>query len=281
MIKIGVLVDNRISPQRDCMLPEHGLSIYFEANGRTWLYDVGASDAFLKNAKVLGVDIDEIDTLILSHGHNDHTGGLSSFLEKNKNAEIVAQETIDKKDYFSLSHDPMKNISIDHSLLKDIGDRVCYVKDSKWLSENVVVVRNTVFDYPQPKANSELLAGSDDVFSADKFGHEIAVVICTKNGLVILSACSHNGVLNIIESCKKATNEERVLAFIGGAHIKDKHFDCENESKEIAEILLKKYPETKIVLGHCTGNKALKIMSSILGDNFISLYSGWSCSFPK
>ena len=77
-MKVTVLIDNNPHPELN-LLTEHGLSIYFEADGFKWLLDVGASGQFIINAQKLGVDISAIDFLILSHGHSDHTGGLENF----------------------------------------------------------------------------------------------------------------------------------------------------------------------------------------------------------
>ena len=67
---------------------EHGLSLYIEANSHKILFDVGASELFLENAKKLNVDISEVDYLIISHGHYDHGGGLRAFLRENTKAEV-------------------------------------------------------------------------------------------------------------------------------------------------------------------------------------------------
>ena len=78
-MKLKVLVDNNLG-EGDVLISEHGLSIWMEIDGRQWLIDTGASDAFARNAIQLGIDIANVDYLILSHGHSDHCGGLETFL---------------------------------------------------------------------------------------------------------------------------------------------------------------------------------------------------------
>ena len=73
-------------------LYEHGLSFYIETNHHKLLVDTGASDAFLKNAEKLGVDIKQVDTVILSHGHYDHSGGLLAFVKENPDAKIYIRD---------------------------------------------------------------------------------------------------------------------------------------------------------------------------------------------
>ena len=84
--RIIILSDNRtVNPLLEV---EHGLSVYMEYNGRKYLLDTGASDLFIRNAEKLGVNLCEVDYCLISHGHNDHIGGLSVFLEMNHRAKI-------------------------------------------------------------------------------------------------------------------------------------------------------------------------------------------------
>lgn len=71
---------------------EHGLSIYAETEKHKLLFDVGTTDLFIKNAKALGIDLSQVDTVVISHGHNDHGGGLDAFLAINDHAVIYLQE---------------------------------------------------------------------------------------------------------------------------------------------------------------------------------------------
>ena len=85
-MKLCVLVDNALGVQ-DELIAEHGLSIWMELDGEKWLIDTGLSDAFAKNASILGIDIADVDYLVLSHGHIDHCGGLETFLSLNNKAK--------------------------------------------------------------------------------------------------------------------------------------------------------------------------------------------------
>ena len=83
MTKITVLIDNQPDPERPSLETEHGLSFYIQTDKSNILLDVGASDKFLNNAGQLGIDIADVDCLVLSHAHNDHTGGVACFLQHN------------------------------------------------------------------------------------------------------------------------------------------------------------------------------------------------------
>ena len=77
---VSILIDNQAATDKS-LQHEHGLSIYFEADGRRIMLDTGLTGAAMSNAKAMGIDVSTIDSLILSHGHVDHTGGLESFLQ--------------------------------------------------------------------------------------------------------------------------------------------------------------------------------------------------------
>src|SRR5665648_658871 len=114
-MKILTLIENLVYKQG--LVAEHGLAIYLETENRKILFDTGQTGLFLQNAQKLGVDIEDIDTLILSHGHYDHTGGLYPFLEKNSKAKVYAKSSIFTPKY----HGPNRFIGTlrNEKLLKD------------------------------------------------------------------------------------------------------------------------------------------------------------------
>ena len=86
---ITTLVENCVYGRK--LQAEHGLSLYIETSEHRLLFDTGASDLFIRNARLLHIDLQKVDYLILSHGHSDHTGGLRHFLELNKQATVVCK----------------------------------------------------------------------------------------------------------------------------------------------------------------------------------------------
>ena len=92
---ITTLVENCVYGRK--LQAEHGLSLYIETSEHRLLFDTGASDLFIRNARLLHIDLQKVDYLILSHGHSDHTGGLRHFLELNKQATVVCKREADRK----------------------------------------------------------------------------------------------------------------------------------------------------------------------------------------
>lgn len=279
-LKVNILIDNRLSKDKkqQALECEHGFSLYFEADERRWLYDVGASKIFQSNAKHLGISLSNIDFLLLSHGHNDHTGGLPEFWIKNSTGTVMASDKILKYKYFSSRHNPKKNIGIDEKTLKG-NIRFLGKHNNQWITQNVAIVF--------PKSRKHMLPIGDQFLSVsdnagerpDNFDHEMVIAIKTTKGLVILSACSHNGILNIIDDCRTFTQCHQIAAFIGGTHLID-DAESDEELAIIADEIQQHYPTMRLITGHCTGNKAAEVLSQKLGDNFTMFYCGWKESFP-
>ena len=100
-MKIVTLTDNRT--QSNKLETEHGLSLYIETDcGQKILYDTGQSYLFMQNAKKLGIELKDIDKVVISHGHYDHIGGLLAFLKINKIAKVYMNATLFDYEYFSL-----------------------------------------------------------------------------------------------------------------------------------------------------------------------------------
>ena len=278
-MKITVLLDNNPHPTTDNFLTEHGLSIYFEFDGLKWLIDTGASDRFYTNARLMGVDISEVDYLALSHGHFDHTGGLEQFIGINSKARIYLSSSVRGKSFFSYSCQPCRNIGIDAELLKRHAERFVYVDRSFGISRNVGLITTFPNIYGTPKANACLKVVENNRETADDFSHEIVTVADTPDGLIIFSGCSHCGLLNILHRCSEQYTGKKIAACIGGTHLVDSEADFRNETDsdiiQIARTITELYPEMKLITGHCTGKTAAGTLSGLLGDRFTLFYSGF------
>lgn len=274
-MKVKVLIENSPSPINPNIKAEHGLSIYVEHGSKKYLLDVGATGKWAENAEILGVDIENINYLMLSHGHIDHTGGLSTFFENNTKATVIASSKITDYHYSSFRHkDKVHDLTPDVQTLYRFVDRMQYIDTNYKIADNVNLVFNKASSYAAPYANRYLrVSGSDNIQHHYVADDEIAMTISTPEGLVILSSCSHSGMLNIIESCKAYTGINNVMAYIGGLHLVDTEGNTDNV-EGISNIIKEEYPDMKLYAGHCTGNNAKKILSSELGDKYITIYSG-------
>lgn len=254
MVKINVLIDNM--PGDDALLEsEHGLSFYIEAGRSKVLCDMGASDKFLSNASRMGIDLSKIDFAFVSHGHADHTGGLSAYLDTFEGRKVYLSERISKEMYFSSRRGSRRDISTERAVFDAHQDRLVLLKDSCWITSEMAAVYTDVHAYSQPLGNAFLSKEVQGKESLDDFHHELSLAILTQKGLVVVSSCSHGGSINIIKSCCRFTEEPRVYAFVGGLHL----VDGEHTSSEVDTLrdeINALYPGIKIYTGHCTGDVA-------------------------
>ncbi len=271
---VTILVDNSINEKLD-LQTEHGLSIYFEIDNYRWLYDVGATNAFYNNAQKLGIQIDLIDFLIISHGHYDHIGGLGIFLEKNKKARIFMSRYIYRAQFFSHRHQIPKKISIDSKILDQNIERITWLEESMELSDHVSIITQIQNIYFTPKANYLLYKDEQP----DDFKHEIALAIETPKGLIVFSGCSHNGILNILQACYNY-KKRPIYACIGGTHLIDSNsfyeFETKEEIRKIAQSMRKNFPDMFFFSGHYNGKQAHQIFNETLKEKYNKFYTGLS-----
>ena len=136
---IKVLIENTYISED--YASEHGLSLYIETKNHKILFDVGASELFLKNAKRLGVNIADVDFLVISHGHYDHGGGLKAFLKENTKAEVFIHQLAFDKHYSMRQDDKLDFIGLDEDLKQNkqivlTSDKIFISKESGILEYN-------------------------------------------------------------------------------------------------------------------------------------------------
>lgn len=287
---VTVVIDNNPSKTDATLLTEHGLSFHVEVDDHSWLYDVGASRKWAENAKRLGIDSTQIEQLICSHGHKDHTGGLSTFFTLNDHAPVLATKEAFTHTYFSYRHGPIRNISVDQEIVAAHAERIQYIAQNTRLSPHVLAVRNHIHTNAMPAGNQSLKeAAPGEEKKAYQGNDELALAIQLPQGLVILSSCSHNGLLNITASCIQATGCDHVIAFIGGLHLVDSPAGensqlASNEIiyddvEKIAQQIKTNYPDLYLYTGHCTGPKAQSTLREALGNHFAPFSSGFRVAF--
>lgn len=209
-MKITVLVDNNTFID-NYYLGEPGLSFYIEEDNKKILFDTGYSDIYLKNAKSLNIELNNLDYLVLSHGHNDHTGGLQYISQINtSNTTLIAHPGVFEK----RSHNGLQigcPINLKDLKIKEYIDGT----NTYQITENLFylgqIEKTNGFEN---RTIGELENGEKDSVKDDS-----ALVYKGKNGLFIISACAHSGICNIIEYAKKVTNENKIDGIIGGFHL--------------------------------------------------------------
>ena len=271
-MKIITLVEN--TTKNPTLIAEHGLSIYIETTNHKLLLDAGSTDALLHNAEILGIDLSQVDTLILSHGHYDHSGGILPFVSRNPHVQIYMQRKA-LEDYYHGD----QYIGID----KDIAElpQVHLLDGDFTIDTALSLFTNITGRRHWPKSNIGLTrrihCASPGSYTEeqDSFDHEQYLVITDGGETILLSGCAHNGILNILDHYRALTGNLPTIV-ISGFHMMKK--TGEYTTEEITNITqtageLCKL-NTKFYTGHCTGQPAYDMMKPIMGDKLQPIYAG-------
>lgn len=247
---------------------EHGLCIYVETEKHKLLLDTGATEAFAENAKALGIDLRQIDTVVLSHGHYDHSGGILEFRKHNQTARLYMQRKA-AGDYYHGE----RYIGIDKEILESKG--VCRLLDGDCrIDEELYLFSGIEGRRLWPQGNQALSSMVDGKRMQDDFSHEQCLVVTQEGKDILLSGCAHNGILNVLDRYESLFHK-MPDAVISGFHMMKKTEYDEEEIADIEETAreLKKL-DTLFYTGHCTGQRAFDIMKRIMGDQLKAVHSG-------
>lgn len=239
MVNITILNDDRCKDFK-CK-SSHGLSMLIEYDKYKFLFDAGQDDLYLKNAISLGLELNDINCVALSHGHYDHSIGLKYLNSKIKLIChpdcVIWRKSKRTNKYNGL---PFSKEEFETRF------NVVYTKEPYNITNNIVylgeIERKNNFEcknFPSIYKN-----GEDDIALDDT-----GLAIKTKNGLIVISGCGHSGICNTIEYAKKVTKTNNVLAVIGGFHLKQ----INEQVKETINYFNKEKIKN-IYLGHCTSD---------------------------
>lgn len=253
----------------------HGLAFYIETKQHRLLMDLGPSEETLRNAKALGVDLAKVDTMVLSHGHYDHAGGILAFSAINPNAAIYMQQSATGEHYADegeAAKERYRYIGID----KRISDlpQVRMIKGNYVIDEELSLFTISQRKFEPPFTNRSILVKKGEGFVRDEFEHEQYLVITEGDRHILISGCAHNGILSIMEEYRRLYGADPDLV-ISGFHLMKKTEYKEHQLKEIKEIAeaLQAY-QSRFVTCHCTSLPAYEIMKEIMGEQLEYVHSG-------
>jgi 7,8-dihydropterin-6-yl-methyl-4-(beta-D-ribofuranosyl)aminobenzene 5'-phosphate synthase len=229
-LRFTILYDNYLHEKGT--QPDWGFSCLIEGTEKTILFDTGTQPQILMhNVDALDVDLKKVGQVVISHDHGDHTGGLSAVLERNHEVTV----------YYPVSFPQEFGRSIERHQAK-----------AQTVDEPVEICR--------------------DVFLTGEMGDEIkeqSLIIDTPKGLIIVTGCSHPGIVSILERAMEIRDKPIRLVF-GGFHLGDK---TEAEMQKIIAGF-KALKVEKCGATHCTGDAQIAMFKKAFGENYVPMGTG-------
>lgn len=218
---------------------EHGVSFYIEDGDTKILLDTGYSGVFLENAKKMGIDLGQLDVLAISHGHDDHIGGLGRFYGEGlpQNLRVVAHPEVFADRYY---REGKLSPSVTEAELREKCELIL-TRQPMMLSDHIVylgqIPRLNDFEHQYAMGQKMLDGNLQDDFITD----DTALAYCGKSGLYIITGCSHSGICNIAEYAKQVCGDQRIAGIIGGFHLFEEgerlegtiHYFLENQVEKL------------------------------------------------
>ena len=261
---------------------EHGLAVCIEKDGENILFDTGQGMSLANNANLLGVDLSRIGTVILSHGHYDHTGGLPAVLYPPRGLEIIAHPDIFTNKFAELETPTGKNlvfIGIKYKrnfLESSLKGKFNFITEFKEIRPGIFfsgeIPKKTDFEHP----DTRLKVKKDGKMKPDPLLDDISLLIETDKGPVVLLGCAHSGVVNILHHFSKKTGHSKFHAVIGGTHL---GFTRSGEQLEKTMDVFDQYCIDLVAVSHCTGQEAAAICYNRFKKRFAFGSAGWSMAF--
>jgi 7,8-dihydropterin-6-yl-methyl-4-(beta-D-ribofuranosyl)aminobenzene 5'-phosphate synthase len=224
-VQLTILVENN-SLIGTAFLAEPALSMLVQDGDARVLFDAGYSDAFLKNAHQMGLDMLHLDWIVLSHGHFDHTWGLDVLIRHYFEAERSGRDLSRPR---LLAH-PEAFVTKRKGATPELGMLLAREKlntqfeltltpEPTWLTGRLVTLGEIerVLDFENPPPLGERMEESGPV--PDRMPDDTAMAYVSDSGLVVISGCAHAGICNTVEQARRVTGVDRVRAVIGGTHL--------------------------------------------------------------
>jgi len=275
-IKINTLSENTANYG---YLGEWGLSILVEVDGKRILMDTGLSFSAVHNAQLMGIDLTAIDSIVLSHGHADHTGGLREILRRRGNVDVISHPDVWAAKHVRRDGDQIAKycgMPFSRDELEGRGAMFNLTKEPARITEHVLTTGEIQMASGYEDIEDNLYIKQNDKLLPDRLKDDLALIIDTEFGLVVVLGCAHRGMINTLNHARNLTNKDQIYAVIGGTHLI--RASEERIEKTIAD--LKKTGVQKIGVSHCTGFHALARLSWSFEDKFFLNNAGTRFTLP-
>ncbi|NQU25134.1 MAG: MBL fold metallo-hydrolase [Candidatus Nealsonbacteria bacterium] len=259
-LSVTVLVEN--TARGADVLGEHGLAFWIEVDRRRILFDTGQGKVLRHNAKCLEISLDTAETVVISHGHFDHTGGLKDLLDVTGPVNLYLHPAALQEKYHRKKTPPHRSIGIpnlDEQALRQRTQKLVWTRKPTKVTEGVYVTGEI------PRRNDFEDTGGPfyvdrSCTEPDPLPDDQALYVETPAGTVVILGCAHAGVVNTLDYIAELTSRDRIHAVLGGMHL----MRATPQRLEATVKALKRYGLRRIGTAHCTGTRATSYLWSQL-----------------
>ncbi|MDR2559609.1 MAG: MBL fold metallo-hydrolase [Oscillospiraceae bacterium] len=282
-IKLLTLIENTAAS--DKLYTEHGLSFYIEHMGVKILFDTGASGLFAKNAARMLIDLKKLDAAVLSHNHTDHTGGLDTLLGYQPGIKVYAKKAV-LEGFFKKAGIFRVPAGLGADYFAKRAENFVLFNNFQQIAgtDGLFLMSNETFD--ECFTDKTLLMKKNGKAVHDDYSHELFMVVFPsgepEDGIVVISSCSHSGVVNILNTVRRTWEGAPILGFAGGIHLTTnggkKLIASFDEIERIANDI-KEMDIGTVYVCHSTGQKGYERLKIHLGDQVQYLRAGEELEF--
>jgi 7,8-dihydropterin-6-yl-methyl-4-(beta-D-ribofuranosyl)aminobenzene 5'-phosphate synthase len=231
---------------------EHGFSCLVRTDAGTWLFDTGNGETLLGNLDALEIDASQIDAVMLSHGHYDHSGGLLPLLQKIGPRPVYSHSQIFSKRFWQGQHEE-RDIGLPYtrSELETAGATFQHLDQLTEISPGIHFSGTIPRLASLEKGDPHLVRKPDhgEGWLSDELPDDAALAVETQKGLVVLLGCAHSGLINTVEHFRRELGVRRIHAVIGGTHLGP----ASDEQFSATVDYLKRLDFDRLGVSHCTG----------------------------
>jgi len=285
-VDITVLVEDTVHQAR--MHAEHGLSLYIDAGGYRMLFDTGASALFLGNAKNLGLHLQDLDALVLSHNHYDHTGGVEFLVDLYANAPRIFAHPKAFSQSYAKSRTGAKAesgrkgaraVGFPYPLgltgLQNRGIQLTTNRKPLEIHQDIRLSGEVPRNCPFEEAGDKFFL-DPGLTQPDELLDDQALIISTDRALIVITGCCHSGIVNTLKAVDSLFPGASLWAVVGGFHLLDAGA---GRIRRSVDYLTSLNPQ-QVIAGHCTGFDALCSLRKAFGKRFQRLSVGARYTLP-
>lgn len=274
-VSITILVENTTPVPN--LIGEYGFSCLITIDDRSLLFDTGSAGALFHNSKALGIKLEEIEDVVISHGHFDHTGSLLPLLEQYGKKKIYAHSRLLLPRLFPLNNGRLKKIGspFSHEELEQAGAEFVFIDNFTEIRSGVYISGEIPRNNDYEDTGGDFRVEDNGKVQGDKLEDDMALIIDHPEGLIIISGCAHSGLINTIDHAIRVTGKSKILAYIGGTHL----FNATPMRIDQTVTALQSYDINKLIVAHCTGFYAAARLYNQLGAMVVKGETGMIFKF--